>query len=318
MKDDVKNKQCQICKGYLFPDDDVVVCPICGAPHHRDCYHTVGHCGVEELHGTSEQYDLQQQKIAEEQKVEENDEGTNTCSFCGRQSKTGNAPFCPYCGQPFSKNQQGAPKIFFNGMPVQFLDRCGGVPKDTKIEDVTADELAKFVGNNSTRYVPKFATLNENKKTSWNWAAFLFPAAWSFGRKMYSNGILYLLLLIASELCFIPLNLELLNIGDTAGMTFTQLYAFIEKNISAISLLSIIMCFVGLVLNLLPRLFCGRYGDWHYRKKCINAVKEIKADPETENLDEELHLSGSFNLLLGVIALLAQTYLPSIIAFFIL
>lgn len=317
MKDDAKNKQCQICKGYLFPEDDTVVCPICGAPHHRDCYNTIGHCGVEELHGTEEQYDLQQKRIAEEQRTETEKEEINTCHFCGRQSKTGDAPFCPYCGQPFGEKQQG-PKVFFNGMPIQFLDRCGGVSKDAKIEDVTADELSKFVGNNSVRYIPKFFNLNEKKKTSWNWAAFLFPAAWNFGRKMYSNGVLYLLLLIASELCFIPLNLALANLGDTSNMTFTQLYAFIEKNISSISLLSLIMCFVGLALALLPRLFSGRYGDWHYRKKCINSVKEIKNNKETNDFDEQLRIKGSFNLLLGVIALLAQTYLPTIIAFFIL
>ena len=43
---------CSVCHAYLFDDDDVVYCPVCGAPHHRDCYKSIGHCAFEEAHGT--------------------------------------------------------------------------------------------------------------------------------------------------------------------------------------------------------------------------------------------------------------------------
>lgn len=320
MKEDAKNKQCQICNGYLFPDDDVVVCPTCGAPHHRDCYNTVGHCGVEQLHGTLDQYDKAQERLRQTQ--EENEakatEETRTCAFCGRQSKSSDAAFCPYCGQPYTPKTNGAPRVLFNGMPVAFMDRCGGIPKDTKIEDVTADDLSKFVGGNSARYIPKFATLTEKNKGSWNWAAFLFPAAWSFGRKMHLNGILYLILSIASKLCFVPLTQAINSLGDTTGMTYTQLYGLIEKNISSFSWISLVMMLVGFLLYFLPRIFCGRFGDWHYRRKCIDTIKEIQTDDEIDDKEEEIRLSGSLNILLAMIGLLAETYLPQIIAMFLI
>ena len=48
---------CARCHAYLFPEDDIVYCPVCGAPHHRECYNELGHCALEELHGTDKQYD---------------------------------------------------------------------------------------------------------------------------------------------------------------------------------------------------------------------------------------------------------------------
>ena len=52
MSADLKGKTCGVCHAYLFPEDDVVFCPVCGAPHHRECYNKIGHCALEEAHGT--------------------------------------------------------------------------------------------------------------------------------------------------------------------------------------------------------------------------------------------------------------------------
>ena len=49
---------CVRCHAYLFPEDDIVYCPVCGAPHHRECYEQLGHCAMEEFHGTDRQYDI--------------------------------------------------------------------------------------------------------------------------------------------------------------------------------------------------------------------------------------------------------------------
>ena len=57
---------CVRCHAYLFPEDDVVYCPVCGAPHHRECYNELGHCALEEFHGTDKQYD----RVAEEKNRE--------------------------------------------------------------------------------------------------------------------------------------------------------------------------------------------------------------------------------------------------------
>ena len=70
-----KNKQCAFCKALLFDEDDVVHCPVCGAPHHRDCYNKLGHCALEDLHGTENEYDAQKEiefRINEAEKIIKN------------------------------------------------------------------------------------------------------------------------------------------------------------------------------------------------------------------------------------------------------
>ena len=59
------NKSCALCHAYLFDEDDVVYCPVCGAPHHRECYNSIGHCALESTHGTENQYDLLKEKELE-------------------------------------------------------------------------------------------------------------------------------------------------------------------------------------------------------------------------------------------------------------
>ena len=47
----------------------MVYCPECGAPHHRECYNSIGHCALEEFHGTDMQYDkLKRAQEAEAEK----------------------------------------------------------------------------------------------------------------------------------------------------------------------------------------------------------------------------------------------------------
>lgn len=317
MNNDGKNKQCQICHGYLFDDDDIVVCPVCGAPHHRDCWNSVGHCGVEQYHGTDMQYDLVMKKKAEEAGGDSEQTEEHTCSYCGRTARSEGADFCPYCGHPYHEKDFKAQSPFAGG-PAMFTDYMGGVDKNTDIDGVKAGELATFVGNGSVRYIPKFASLNKEHKNSWNWAAFLFPSAWSFSRKMYRNGALMLILTIAATLCFVPYESVMETFIDTSkNYSYMQYLNAAMSNMSAFSPLSLIMAAVGAALNIGLRIFAAIRGDWMYRCHCIEKIKAIKADPNTEDVDDELAHAGSVSIILLFAAILAEVYLPSLILMFI-
>lgn len=314
-----RNSKCQICKGYLFEDDDVVICLECGAPHHRDCWQSVGHCGVQNDHGTDRQYDKLQKEEAEADKnTDASSEETQKCRFCGRTSKTKGAEFCPYCGQPYNGNgvhPHGAPFVMQNG--TISIDPYGGVPKDTKIEGVTVKDIATFTGNNSARYIHKFKDLNKGNKKSWNWLAFLFPSAWCFSRKMFANGILFLILAIASSLCTIPFTETLNSLGDISNMTRNELVNLATDNIGAFSILTWVMSALGIVLLAIPHFVCGLMGDWMYRGFALDKIKSIRDDKEIDDYEEALAHKGSVNLFLGILAIIAENYLPTIIAMFI-
>ena len=50
MRIEFLGKHCPVCRGTFKENDNVVVCPVCGTPHHRDCYEKENKCGVEEYH----------------------------------------------------------------------------------------------------------------------------------------------------------------------------------------------------------------------------------------------------------------------------
>lgn len=313
MNNDAKNKQCQICHSYLFDnEDDIVVCPECGAPHHRDCWQTVGKCGLEHLHGTAEQYSPANNETSNE---EQRNDSNKTCSKCGAVADKSDAKFCPKCGNPF----EPIPNIFTSyGLPIMF-DPLGNIHPDTEIEGIKAKTMAKFVKMSTNRYIPHFVKMSNDRKTFFNWMAFFFPSAWCFSKKMDTTAFLYLALAIASKLCFIPFNKQVELLGDTSNMTYQAIADLIAINIGSFSALSVLFCFIGFLLMLIPRIHCGMRGEWAYRNHCIDRIKRIQSGELGEGLETEDAFMkyggvGSFRMLFG---LLAETYLPGLLGIFI-
>ena len=78
------NKICPICRKPLSEASDVVVCPVCGTPHHRACYLAQNRCGVEEYHSTGFEWHgyLPWEQQAHENNAEESNRNTyNTDEF---------------------------------------------------------------------------------------------------------------------------------------------------------------------------------------------------------------------------------------------
>lgn len=301
-------KNCARCKAYLFSEDDVVYCPICGAPHHRDCYNAIGHCALESLHGTDEQYDLIQAKEqptneADTDKTEEKNE-TTVCKICGTEYPN-TAPRCTNCGAPnFNKTHQ------FSG-----FDFFGGIKRDSEVVDgVTAEDVAKFVNVNPHRYIPKFA---EGRKTSFNWIAFLLPTPWFFARKMYKNGFIAGILTLIAAL-FTNVSMENLYAVLQLPTEYTQ-QELIERMIEympQISPIIILMLFLGTVISIAVMVFTGIFGDYWYRNHAIEKIREIKKN--SEDIDTDFRKKGGVNLVLAVTAHLCINYLTIIIMSFIL
>ena len=49
---------CPVCHAKFFEEDDIVICPECGAPHHKACYKSIGRCAHEDTHGTENQWQM--------------------------------------------------------------------------------------------------------------------------------------------------------------------------------------------------------------------------------------------------------------------
>ena len=301
---------CVRCHAYLFPEDDIVYCPVCGAPHHRECYNQLGHCALEEFHGTDRQYDKvkareEEQAAAEMPNTGENAEGLITCQMCHEKYDFAlNA--CPKCGAPNIAKAGGS---FVN------FDFLGGVPADYDIGDgITADEAKRFVAANTPRYIPKFAVLNAKNKLSWNWLAFLFPCGWMLSRKMYKNGIIAGLLTVISSLFYLPFMNAINNLGTTPGETQAQIMQSIYEHLPKMGAAVIAALLAGFVLNIAVRILSALFGDYLYKQYAISSIKTIRA--ESEDMDYDYRKKGGVNIFLFLLGTMVQ-YLPALIGIFI-
>ncbi len=325
-----KKKICQACLLELSEADDVVVCPECGAPHHRECYASLGKCARSEDHGTENQYDPHNEpkKESEEQEAAADLPKRIRCGNCGTEIIDPNPKFCPHCGKHFSRiikisgeNENGEEDSFpemntpFGKL---FVDAMGGVDPKTPIENITAGEAASFVAVGTNRYIPKFCELNKNKKTSWNWAAFLIPSAWCFYRKMYKDGIIYLVLHLIGSLCFLPILSFIyaaLGGADPSSMTYAELMQIIMANMDSFNAIAAAIYLAGLAIFAVKHIYAGMMSDWHYRNHVIAKVNEIKNDTETQ-MEEKQYLflkKGSVNLFLCSFGILVENYMLSIL-----
>lgn len=302
----VEGQSCPVCHAYLFDEDDVVICPVCGAPHHRDCYEHIGHCALEHLHGTEEEYKppvteepTPERAVAcpedepQEQNVE--NDAVARCRRCG-MPLSAEARFCPRCQTP------------------TLLQEMGGIGPESEIEGVKAKEIAAFVTVNPARYILKFFTLSKKRKISWNWGAFLFPCEWSLFRKNFSLGILLGLLMIASSLLALPLNSALSQFVMSEG-TYSEIYGVLLENMDTIGILPMALSSAGTVLQLLVRLFAGLFADYFYRARALDSIKEIRG--MGEDAPFEFRKRGGVNLFWFLGGWIALNYVPQVIFFFL-
>ena len=304
MSADLKGKTCGVCHAYLFPEDDVVFCPVCGAPHQRECYNKIGHCALEEFHGTDRQYDLVTAKAEvenEEHKQENKDSGNYIkCPMC-EEKYDNSLNSCPNCSTPNFRMHDG----------YRVYDFLGGVPADMDVgEGVSAGEAKRFVFSNTARYIPKFAAANAGKKTSWNWFAFLFPCSWFLSRKMYLYGILSGILTILPTLFSYPLQSVIYSMGIDINNTSTMVNEIAEA-LPEIGAGVLILSLIGGIINLIFRFIVGIFGDYIYCRHAISAIKDINAN--SEDKDRDFAKRGGVNVLLAAIGFFGVDIIASII-----
>lgn len=306
---EIEGCSCVRCKAYLFSEDDIVYCPICGAPHHRECYNELGHCALEELHGTPEEYSrervLEARLLAQENEKQTRDEPQaeqRVCTMCGEKYTSADRR-CPKCGTPNVSQING-----FSG-----FDFLGGVPADYKLsENATADDAKQFVMANTQRYVPKFATLSRLNKLSWNWMAFFFPCGWMLSRKMVSGGITAGLLSVIAAVLKIPLNNALYSLGVTDAANTADMMSRMTEALPKIGTAVLIVAAIGLVIDLAVRVIFALFGDYFYKKYAVSQIEKIKA--ESEDIAYDYRKKGGVSFWLFLLGTFAVNYLPAFIA----
>ncbi len=265
---------CTVCGQKFSENDDIVVCHICGTPHHRECYKKLGHCVNQEWHNENKVYNVEEEKEkieAEkreeeraEQKKEEAEAPDKICKRCGNANSS-QAIFCDRCGAPleFSAPQNEGQGGFYYA-PAGFPPFALHNPEE-EIEGVKVWKLAAAVRENSFRFISQFKALTQKKsKTSFNFAAFLFSPFYFFYRKMYGTGIITLILTIIFDLPNTILSLSNENLSKVIGATVDFGLDFTIAQVNFLTMAAYFAMFLSTALQIL----CGLYANWLYFRKC--------------------------------------------------
>ena len=224
---DYKGKNCPVCNEVFKEDDDIVVCPKCGAPYHRECYAVKGKCIFPDLHREKKSWIAENGfEEPEEKTVQESVESDDAviCRHCGHKNpkdtivceKCGDFLFGPVHidrntpfggddesdeykgGDPFADDTEFSKtgKLFVNGVKVFDL----GFGKDEDFDGIKGKELSEYVGSNSLYYLPVFSSIHKRNVSKFHVAAFLFNGSWYIFRKQYLKGAL---LMIVTTLLYV-------------------------------------------------------------------------------------------------------------------
>lgn len=332
---DYKGHVCPVCNKPFEKGDDVVVCPDCGTPHHRDCYEEKGHCI--NLNRHRENYDYKRE--CEVNNVE-NEE--IICSACGAKNPA-DSRFCNACGKPLTSQQDTTytappqsentanPQGGFGGAFV--LDPLGGVKADEDLgEGVKAGEAAKFIKASTPYYIPQFKQLKEKGRTRFSFVGFIFGGGWMLYRKMYKLGavITGLLLLLTLGDLYIKVfhssavtvvnelyNEMLTNMRANYGL---NIYSALGDFFASLNTEQLTICIVSTVMSLLMiliRVICGIFGNRWYYKHTIKTVSKIKTTSASEQeVDTTLNTKGGVNVPLAI-SLIASYYILIYLPMFI-
>ncbi len=298
----LENQKCVVCQAYLFPEDDIVYCPQCGAPHHRDCYTSLGKCGMEEFHGTVKEY-KKPEIVEQPQPQDEPTANKDICLRCGKR-KVDDAKFCPYCGAPNSEEFKSIP---FGNFTV--ID--GKAPID---DGIVAEDVAKVVMLNPLRYIEKFKKLKNGKRASFNWAAFLVPHGWFAYRKMYKASVVVSAFKVIADILAIPFLLNIQALFGSNAPQYSELLSFFAQNPNEIQPMALILGFVGSLLSIVIHIICGIFADSIYKGKVFSSIKQIKASDDPE---QTLRKLGGISTLGFLLAIFVVEFLPEIIAIFL-
>ncbi len=329
---DFTEYKCPICNKQFQKDEDIVVCPECGAPQHRECYEKLNHCYYQDKHKEGFSFEETHDNDA-------TDDGntTITCPRC-KAVNPKEIFYCQNCGLPLgnqnnnAKNsqQQGQYGQPFgqNGMPpfsAGFnFDPMAGIDSNEPIADnITAGEMSKFVGKSTPYFLMVFKRIKNLNASRYNFSAFLFTGAYFLYRKMIGLGILFSALIIGLNVAtnyiyLTPAYQEIYQI--LLQNSSSALYSPFYLNASMLSTEQLILFNLpGLfsILSLAVSIISGAIANRCYYKHCKNKIKRIKSEESTEPINDRLEHRGGVNIALALcigVVYLAITYIPYFIS----
>ena len=304
--------KCIVCNQKFKQDDDIVVCPECGTPYHRDCYKKESKCINTQLHENHESW---QQSV---DAVQDSFENTSQliCDNCGFNNPP-RTLFCESCGEPIKEtlaqqyeamrdkenqaNQSSDPNqynrqnqnVSIQPFLINFSDPLCGLNPEEDFNGVRLCELADFVDSNTHYYLPIFKRIKDTgRKVTWNFSAMLFPELFFANRKMPLAAIVVCIIRLVSLLPVIIETFSVLKVGGIVD--FVHMF---DIRSSAFQILKML----GTVLSYGLMFIGGGFANSIYYNSAVKKTATIKATTTLQELRGTLHKKGGTSVALLII-----------------
>ena len=279
MADKYTGEKCIVC-GELFEDgQDIVVCPDCGTPYHRECWIREGECVNTALHEKGDSW-----KPAPKVQYTPPAAGVPVkCIRCGKECEPGQR-FCSGCGMPlnFARgesrpfNDAGSPFSTEQQSDVEQEPAAGRGPRiqqirltaQSDLDGIKLGDFFDYIGNRSIGIITSFVKFAKTSaRTSFNIAAFFFPEFYFFYRRMPKYGIMFLLM---SFILSIP---ALILYGQSG--TFGQIFFTTGIDEKSTEFRAIVeMC---QLMNLSVQIVASIFANYWYYRKARQDITQIRA-----------------------------------------
>ena len=285
---------CEGCGKPLTLQDDIVVCPDCGAPYHRDCYEKLGRCIHAPAHaaGYEWKFPYQESELC-------------TCPACGERTLRSES-VCRCCGaalppegaqEPADRadSDEHSEEFDYSTFYRQFQET--GAPqvdplrqtyqaafgKEEVMDGIPCKDWADFIGPASPAYLSAYCRMQlSHTKTSMSFSAMLFGPFYFFYRKAWKPAFGFL---AAELLLAAPTFIEMLQLSGSAlapAMSASALTVFAR---------------VCSVLSFVLMLVRGMYGKWLYRKSAADHIRRIQSEfPDAQQRQAVLRAQGGVSL----------------------
>lgn len=306
-------KKCDGCAEVMHEDEDIVVCPECGTPQHRECYNKNNACVNAHLH--AEGFDWREANIKPEEPLKP-------------AEATGNSA-------PLLNTDGGIPESALPMFNVQSIVIDGKTVSTSKeFSGIRVKDALTYLQINANKYIKKFIK-NERKKNfiSWNWGAFFFTPAWFFYRKLYKAGAFFLTFAVAAALIAAPytsiiaeayttLDPLMDTVYDTLltyfkDMNDTTANAFIAASQAYMEQFRPILPYVlavDAITFVLPCSAAAIMANSLYRNKMLEDIRIARKATNDPNIQRySLLRRGGVSIFAGLAAIMAESYLPSVI-----
>ena len=237
--------KCPVCQQPFTEEDDLVVCPECGAPYHRACYQKNAGCLFAGRHGAGFEWkpapgEMPGRDAASAFGAEiacpacgaMNPAGGLFCESCGAPLRAGGPRYAPGSGPAASGPSGHGPASYGPATGPQYDPYAGArqaAPGQLHPEDdlggVKARDWEAFLGPNAGYYLMNFKRMAvTGQKLAVSFSAFFFGPFYFFYRKMWVPAAILLTLDVFGA--YIPQLLQFLVLAESPLVAGLNLEVF--------------------------------------------------------------------------------------------